>query len=247
VQSTIRNSAFDPGDRPALLASLAIFAAFVVAMIALGIWGGPLVSQLSGEVGEVTAQRATDLAAAGEHEQAVRVYESALRKRFEDEPIQRIYAMLRLAKSHQALENDAASLGVLKDAFKLDPTYGPTYTMLFDALRKADDLQGALTITQAYSKAVEGSGNVQAQKWAKYNEGVILRDSGNASGALDAFTASHILKPSPESGYQCAQLLYQLNRTDEARDMLMDVIGGDNQQYAALARSLLEKIDQSKK
>ncbi|MDZ4858475.1 MAG: tetratricopeptide repeat protein [Candidatus Hydrogenedentes bacterium] len=223
-----------------------IFMLFAAAMIAFGAWGAPFVDGLSAQIGEVVAQHATDLAAAGEHAKAVRIYEDALARRFEGEPLHRIYTMLRLVKSHQALEQSAQARSVLEMAFALDKGYGPTYTLLFDALRKRNDVDGALSVTQEHVAAVRARGDTAAEKWAKYNEGAVLRDAGRNEEALAAFVESHALQPSPESGYQCARLEYTLGKYEDARQSLEQVIEAGDTKYSALAREMLEKGSASK-
>lgn len=226
----------------ALLLSGALVAAFVIGMTAYASWGGPLVDRMSEEIGEVVALRATDLAAAGLTDEAIATYQTALARQFEDEPAQRIYAMQRLGRLLLDANRAEEAAQLMKQAYALNPDYGPTYSMLFEALQAANRPEQALELAiDAYQRATARNDN-SVRKWAKYGEGVILRDGGKIEAALTAFSDSHAIEPSKETALQIGLLQYRLGDFSAAEKSLHDVLSYGDATFAQQAREVLKSI-----
>ena len=233
-------------QRPVILAAAGVAAVlyllFLGVMWSFGRWGGPFVNGLSEEIGEVISQRASDLAAAGMNDEAVIVYREALKHRFEDEPRQRIYTLERLARVLQARGESDSAIEVLEAAYRLDSTYGPVYTVLFEALIGARHYDRALELTNQWNAYTRSVHDTTASKWAKYNEGRVYRDTKHYAEALAAFTESNTLAPSQESAFECAAMLDALGRNGEAVRALDYVLANGNPTYQKKAQELLATI-----
>jgi tetratricopeptide (TPR) repeat protein len=222
--------------------SAALLAVFLAAVFGYARYGGPFVDRLDDQIGEIVAARATGLASAGLNEQAESVYRQALTQRFDDEPMQRIWTMQRYAKLLLARGKPGDAADLMEDAFRMNGAYGPSYTLLFDALRQADRLDRAIAVSEAYAGAMRAAGDANAEKWARYNVGAVCRDSGRLNPALDAFAASYAVVPSQENAWQAARLLHQLGRDTEAGPYLEYVVLHGDAQYASLARDMQQQV-----
>ncbi len=226
----------------ALLISGTVSLIVIAFIYAFATWGGDFVNSLSSEIGEVVALRATDLAASGQINEAIAGYESALTRRFEDEPTQRIYAMQRLARLCLQTGKTTKAIGVMEAAFQLDPTYGPSYFQLFEALLANKQNERALAVTRAWFDTVKASGDTSAQAWAKYNEGVLHRNAENWAAALTAFSESHTIKPMPDNAMQCAYMQAQLGQSEAARASADEVIATGDERFTVQAKALRDSL-----
>jgi tetratricopeptide (TPR) repeat protein len=220
--------------------SAMLVAMFYSALFGYLQFGGAFVDGLDDQIGEVVAARAVGLTNAGLDEQAESTYRQALENRFDDEPRQRIWTSQRYAKLLLSRGKAADAAAVMEYAFLLDEGDGPSYTLLFDALRQSRRLDRAVAVSVAYADTMRATGNANAEKWARYNIGVVYRDSGNPAAALDAFLASYAAVPSQENAWQIACLLRQLGRDAEAVPYLNYVVQHGDAKFAALARNLQE-------
>ncbi|MBM3290676.1 MAG: hypothetical protein FJY92_11040 [Candidatus Hydrogenedentes bacterium] len=156
--------------------------------------------------------------------------------------MQRIWALQRYGKLvlNRGRPGDAAD--ILEAAFGLNGANGTSYTVLFDALRAAGRLDRAIAVSQAYADTMRANGNATAEKWGRYNIGVVYRDSGRPGPALDAFMASYAAAAGQENAWQTACLLHQLGRDTEAGPYLEYVALHGDAKYASLAKNMQQRM-----
>jgi tetratricopeptide (TPR) repeat protein len=219
-----------------------VFALFVAFVYIYGTYGGPMVDRLSDRIGENVSARAKNLADAGMYEEAIPLFREALTKRFEDEPQQRIWTMQRLSKVLLETKRYDDAIVLMQEAMRLDPKDGHNYADLYQALRGAGRNDEALTLTKERVEFTRTNGDTDGQRIAWYDQGTLLRDTGQLEPALVAFKTSFDTAPTTYSAWQAANALVKLNRPQEVSPYLEFILTKGDGTLITEARTLQEKI-----
>ena len=148
--------------------------------------------EMEGEIKEKFSE-GVQLSEAGDHVQAIEAFKQVLEKA-PDEPV--VYAAI--AKAQYSLGLNEEALASYRKAIELDP-YNPDFYMnegvVLNALGKVDEAR------ESFKKSAELNPRMAAQTY--YNLGATLVNSGDTSGAVEAFQQSVASDPNyAESYYQ---------------------------------------------
>lgn len=178
-------------DTPRLIRNGLLFTALLMSVFLAGVYfsaayGGSWVDSLDEGIGEVVAERARRLEAAGHSEEAAVRFQEALAARFDD-PLQRVRTSHDFGKLLLKLEAFDEAIEVAKVGVDLDGENGEAFSIWHKALEQMALEAEALELTKTWYAWSRDNDRPPAMAWSKFYQGIHLQKAGNDAEALGAF------------------------------------------------------------
>lgn len=223
--------------------SAIVSAAFVAFIYFYSTYGGPWVDGLDERVGEIVAERAQLLAAAGLVEEALAEYRNALSVEF-DEPFHRMAAANRFAGLLLDRREHEEAAVVAQDNLERTGGEGGAFSFLYRARRGLMQNEEALAVTRAWFAWAVSQEEPRHQAWARYFEGETLLALGDRTGAISAYLEVYSLHSTPENALSAARRLADTGEAAQALRFLNFVKESDDRRLRQAAEALEKRLQE---